>query len=122
MAGSAIESWIKRMAASPLVVIGASGGAMQFTPNVSLFRLVSCSLQEVLAQRSGHRALDLVPFEILPHFDRQPAELLEKARRYSGQVDHAIWCLADGAAVATTSGGTSVRIGSASCLYGGDFS
>jgi hypothetical protein len=122
LAGSAIESWIKRLAASPLVLIGASGGAMQFTPNVSLFRLMSCSVQEVLAQRSGHRALGLVPFEILPHFDRQPAELREKARRYSEQVDEAIWCVADGAAVATTSAGAVVRIGAVSCLRGGDFS
>ncbi len=64
----------------------------------------------------------MVPFEILPHFDRQPAELLDKARHYSEQMDHATWCVTDGAAVATTSGGTVVRIDSVSCLRGGEFS
>ena len=97
------------MTASPLFFIGASGDAMQFTPDVSLFRLVSCSVQEVLVQRSDHRALDMVPFEIFPHFDRQPDELLDKARHYSEQMDHATWCVTDDAAVATTSGGTVVH-------------
>jgi peptidase E len=122
LAGSAIESWITNPRSGLRVLIGASGGAMQFTRNISLFRLTAHSLQDVLTQRANHRALGLVPFEILPHFDRQPAELVEAARRYSEHVDHAIWCLADGAALIATSDHAPATIGAVSCLRGGRFS
>ena len=102
-------------------LVGASGGAMQLTPNLSLFRLTHHDVRLVLEQRDDHAAMGLVPFEILPHHDRQAPELLAAVRQYSAAIDNDIWCLADGAAVVREADGSIVCIGEARCLRGGVF-
>ena len=102
-------------------LVGASGGAMQLTPNLSLFRLLQHDVSQVLEQRRDHAALGLVPFEILPHHDRQSPELLAAVRQYSAAIDNDIWCLADGAAVVQEADGSIGCIGQARCLRGGVF-
>ena len=102
-------------------LVGASGGAMQLTPNLSLFRLMQHDVSQVLDQRHDHAALGLVPFEILPHHDRQTPELLVAVRQYSAAIDNDIWCLADGAAVVQEADGSIGCIGQARCLRAGVF-
>ena len=72
---------------------------MQLTRNVSLFRLLTTSLDNVLADRSEYDALGLVAYEILPHINRLELSFLEKVRYYSEQVDHDVIGLADGTAL-----------------------
>lgn len=108
-------------AKSPLV-FGASGGAMQLTPNLSLFRLQDHSVAEVLRERGRFAAMGVVAFEVLPHHDRQPASLLDAVRYYSEGVANDIWCLADGAAVLQDASGSLSVIGNARCLRRGAFS
>ncbi len=92
---------------------------MQLTPNLSLFRLLKHDVAEVLDQRKDHAAMGLVPFEILPHCDRQPAELMAAVLAYSRAIDTDIWCLDDGAAVVQEPDGSLRTIGNARCLRDG---
>lgn len=81
------------------LVVAASGGSMQLTKNVSLFRLVNNPLEKVLAERNEYDALGIVEYEVLPHLDRLESSFLEKVRRYSERMDHDVIGLADGAAL-----------------------
>jgi|688.fasta_scaffold679388_2 hypothetical protein len=102
-------------------LLGASGGAMQLTPNISLFRLQHHSVAEVLRDRDQFAALGMVDFEVLPHSDRHPASLLDAVRHYSEGVDNDIWTLADGAAVWQDASGALSTTGDARCLRRGEF-
>jgi len=85
------------------LIVGASGGSMQLTRNVSLFRLRSMPLEEVFANRGKYKALGVVGNELLPHVNRFEPPFLETVRRYSERVAHDVIALADGAAVLHTS-------------------
>ena len=77
---------------------------MQLTKNLSLFRLLTSALDEVLANRSEYTALCVVDYEILPHLNRFDPLFLEMVRRYSERVAHDVIGLADGAAILHRSG------------------
>ena len=81
------------------LIVAASGGSMQLTKNVSLFRLLSATLDEVVAHRGEYEALGVVDYELLPHLDRFEPSFMETVRCYSERVAHDIIALADGAAV-----------------------
>ncbi len=81
------------------LIVAASGGSQQLTKNVSLFRLLTATLDEVFKDRSEYEALGFVDYEILPHLNRFEPSFLEMVRRYSERVDHDVIGLADGAAV-----------------------
>lgn len=81
------------------LIVAASGGAMQLTKNVSLFRLFSATVDDAVANRGEYEAIGLVDYELLPHLNRHDATFLEKVRRYSERVQQDVIALADGAAV-----------------------
>jgi peptidase E len=85
------------------LIVAASGGSMQLTKNVSLFRLLSAPLEEVLDSRGEYEALGAIEYEILPHLNRFEVSFLETVRRYSERVAHDVIGLADGAALLHTS-------------------
>ena len=95
------------------LIVGASGGSMQLTRNLSLFRLLSAPLDEVCGQHAKYEALGLVDYEVLPHLNRFEARFLETVRCYSERVAHDIIALADGAAVLHTDGGDYSCVGTA---------
>jgi peptidase E len=90
---------LRRSLAAGRLIVAASGGSMQLTRNVSLFRLLTASLDDVLAHHGEYEGLGLVGYEILPHLNRLNASFLENVRRYSEGVAHDVVALADGAAV-----------------------
>lgn len=98
---SGLAGSLREFAATDRLIVGASGGAMQVTMNVSLFRLLSWNVEEVIASRSGFDGLGLVGYEILPHLNRHDAAFIEKVRQYSELVEHDIVALEDGAAAVT---------------------
>lgn len=98
-----LSSRLRQFLAPGRLIVGASGGSMQFTKNVSLFRLLSTTLEEVLAKRGDYEALGIVGYELLPHLNRCEPSFLETVRRYSERVDHDVIALADGTAVLHTS-------------------
>ena len=81
------------------LVVASSGGAMQLTPNVSLYRLRSSDVDGVMATRDEFSGLNLVSFELLPHLNRHDPAFLEKVRRYSERIPNDIVALDDGAAI-----------------------
>jgi peptidase E len=82
------------------LVVGASGGAMQLTPNLSLHRLLRSEVAEVLAERAGHEGLGLVGFEFLPHLNRHGERFIDRVLAYSEAVPHDIVGAHDGGAIA----------------------
>lgn len=89
-------------------VVAASGGAMQVTKNVSLFRLETCPLAEVVAHHAEFESLGIVGYELLPHLNRLEPSFVETVRRYSEYLSHDVIALADGAAVLHSAAGQSV--------------
>ena len=114
-------TWLSDAFETGRSLLGASGGAMQFTTNVSIFRLLELDVDSVLEQREQYQGLGLVPFEILPHFDRHSPEFIEKVRLYSERAKSDIWCLPDGTAVAVVDNGSVVPIGNPKRLIAGTF-
>jgi dipeptidase E len=90
---------LQRYLTAGRMIVAASGGSMQFTKNVSLFRLLNVALDEVLEKRSEYEAIGVVDYEILPHLNRFEPSFLEIVRRYSEFVDNDVIGLADGAAI-----------------------
>lgn len=93
------------------LVVAASVGSMQLTKNISLFRLVTTPLDNVLAEHPKYAALGIVEYEILPHVNRLESAFLEKVRRYSEEVPHDVFGLADGAALLYTNSNDFLFIG-----------
>lgn len=89
---------LRNFIASSRLVVAASGGAMQLTANVSLFRLQASDTDEVIGGLAGHEGLHIVPYEILPHLNRHDDSFLEKVRIYSESIPRSILALVDGAA------------------------
>ena len=93
---------LRQCLAAGRVIVAASGGAMQLTRNVSLFRLLTTTVEEVMSHRDDYEALGVVGYEILPHLNRLETSFLEAVRHYSERVPHDVIALADGAAVLHT--------------------
>ena len=111
-----LRAWLQHRLASAPVVVATSGGAMQLTRNVSLFRLLQIDVQTVVRERSLYGALGCVPFEVLPHLNRQAPAFIEQVVEYSAQTAVDIWCLPDGAAVVWSEGSGVTTIGAARLL------
>lgn len=116
-----LRAWLQGCLKAAPVVVAASGGAMQLTPNVSLFRLLHNDVQTVVRERGQYGALGCVPFEVLPHFDRQVPAFIDLVRQYSAQATADIWCLPDGTAVACSQDGKVTAIGAARLLRCGQW-
>ncbi|MEZ4656511.1 MAG: Type 1 glutamine amidotransferase-like domain-containing protein [Caldilineaceae bacterium] len=110
---------IPQYLAAGRLVIAASGGAMQFTPNVSLFRLVNNPVAEVLVTHAEYQALGIVDYELLPHLNKLDTAFLEKVQRYSEGIQHDIVALADGAVLIHEAAGAYRCVGQAVKLRGG---
>ena len=108
---SGIPRAIKNCLAAGRLVLGASGGAMQFTTNVSVYRLLAQSVETVAAEHPGYAALGLVEYELLPHLNGLDEEFLAKVRRYSESLSSDIVALEDGAAMIHESNGKVSCIG-----------
>jgi dipeptidase E len=90
---------LRQCFAAGRLIVAASGGALLLTPNVSLFRLESESVDDVLATRGRFDALTAVRYEFLPHVNRLDDAMLDKVRQYAGRVDAEVIGVADGGAL-----------------------
>jgi hypothetical protein len=59
---SRLSEGLERLRAAGGTIVGASGGAMQLRPNVSLFRLLTLSVDDVLSEWASHTAMGLGGF------------------------------------------------------------
>jgi len=110
---------LREFAAAGRLIVGASGGAMQLTSNVSLFRLLSETLDAVVAARHEFGGLEIVGYEILPHLNKHDASFLEKVRRYSELVPAEVVAVEDGAALIIDGSGDCKCVGVAVRFRGG---
>jgi len=113
LAKSGLLAELVGFARSGGLVVGASGGAMQLTPNISLHRLLRSEVAEVLAGRAGHEGLGLVGFEFLPHLNRHGKAFIERVRAYSSAVPHDIVGVDDGGAISVATNGEVSVVGRA---------
>ena len=96
---SGLSGYLRQFLQNDGVLIAASGGSMQLTKNLSLFRLHGASLNETLATRGELEALAIFDYELLPHYNRFGGDFIRKVRQYSEHVNHEIVALNDGAAL-----------------------
>ena len=68
-----------------------------YEQRLSLFRLLSSTVDEVVEEHEEYAALGMVDYELLPHLNRHDSAFLEKVRRYSNGCRHDIVALDDGA-------------------------
>jgi peptidase E len=99
MLRTGLSGRLRQCVALDRLIVAASGGALLLTPNVSLYRLQSESLEEVLDTRGRYDGMSALPYEVLPHVNRWDDAFLDKVARYSAKVENDIIALADGAAV-----------------------
>lgn len=108
---SGLSGRLRQCAVAGRLIVGAGGGALLLTPNVSVMRLQQEPLADVLATRARFEALGAVPYEVVPHRDRWPAAFLDKVQAYSAQLDHDVLALADGGAMLHLAGAPPVSDG-----------
>ena len=99
MLRTGLSGRLRQCASLDRLIVAASGGALLLTPNVSLYRLQSESVESVLETRGRFEGMNAVPYEVLPHVDRWDEAFLERVTHYSAKVDNDIIALADGAAL-----------------------
>lgn len=116
---SGLASRLQQCLAAGSLIIGASGGALQLTRNVSLFRLVDEPLDQVLAEHHEYVGLNFVGYEFLPHLNRLESSFLDKVRGYSERLAHDIIALSDGAAVLHTTSDDFQCVGGAARFHSG---
>ncbi len=102
-----IHEWITRNASSPqpIPIVGASGGAMQLSANVSIVRLLSVDLPTVLRERNSYHGLALADLEVVPHFQSQPAHRRAVLAEYAASARVEVWGLEDGAGLVCSDDG-----------------
>ena len=99
IARSGMAEGLRAYLSSGRPIVAASGGAMQFTANVSLYRLLTSTVDEVVGDHAAHSGLGFVGYELLPHLNTLDAAFVDKVRRYSERVPCDVVALEDGAAV-----------------------
>ena len=113
LAESGLQHHLRRFTEGGGLVVAASGGMMQLTLSISLYRLLDGEVDEILRAKPQLEGLGFVACEVLPHFDRQGPAFLERVRQYSSAVAHDIIALADGAAMLCAPGRETRYVGSA---------
>lgn len=93
---------LRQCAAVGRLIVAAGAGAQLLTPNVSLQRLLSEPLDEVMRTRGRFDTIGAVRFEVLPHADRGPADVADRLAAYSARVDGDVVAIADGGALFPT--------------------
>lgn len=97
-------------------VVGASGGAVALSANVSVFRLLTRNVDEVVRTRDEHEGLQLVPFEIIPHWEGATDAFGASARAYRSRTEAEVWLLPDASAIVHGGPYDRLRIGAAERL------
>lgn len=99
LAKSGLDSRLADFVADGGLVVAASGGAMQLTQNLSLYRLLTSDVEDVVATRPAYEGLGVVDVEFLPHLNRHASSFMAKVQQYSETVPNDIVALEDGGAL-----------------------
>jgi peptidase E len=96
---SGIADGLRRFLSTGGLVVAASGGATQFAANLSLYRLLTSTVDVVVGEHAAYAGLGLAGYELLPHFNTLDPAFVDKIQRYSERVPCDIVALEDGAAI-----------------------
>jgi hypothetical protein len=99
MLRTGLSGRLRQCASLERLIVTASGGSLLLTPNVSLYRLQSESVEAVLETRGRFDGMSAVAYEVLPHLNRWDREFLDKVSDYSSRIDNDVIGVPDGAAV-----------------------
>lgn len=93
-----LDKFFRKTARKEKIFIGHCGGAVLLSSNASWVRLRTEDIGDVLDKHSEYRALDLVNFEFLPHYNRfkKEQEFLQKVIEYSIGIKNPIYACNDG--------------------------
>ncbi|WP_163100868.1 Type 1 glutamine amidotransferase-like domain-containing protein [Peribacillus alkalitolerans] len=78
------------------ILIGVSGGAVQFGHNAGLFQLFVSNMEKTLQNLPELQTLSIVPFEFLPHFNRWNQDFIDQVLLYSKITGASILACNDG--------------------------
>lgn len=81
------------------IIIGNSGGSMQVTKSVNLYKLFFDGLEKVIKEFDDLLVLGLVDFEFLPHYNRHKKEFIALVQQYTVRLDITVYGCADGGAI-----------------------
>lgn len=81
------------------IIIGNSGGSMQVTRSVNLYKLFCDGLEKVIKEYDDLLALGLVNFEFLPHYNLHKEEFIALVQQYTIWLDITVYGCADGGAI-----------------------
>jgi peptidase E len=110
---------LRQCAAAGRLIVGAGAGAMLLTPNVSLYRLQTDAVDDVIESRGRYDTLGAVSYEVLPHSNQLAPAVLDRVRQYSSRISHDIVLMCDGSAIFPTGTGTFDVVGRATRYRGG---
>jgi len=79
------------------ILVGVSGGSLQLTKTVAIYRAFIGSLSDITDEDYvGLSALNLVGFEFLPHYNRWNQEFIDTIKAYSAKFSCLIYACRDG--------------------------
>lgn len=90
---------LRHAAMGGTLIVTSSAGSLLMTPNVSLYRLKTESVDQVMSNWWRFDGTGAVAYEVLPHADRWEAPFLERVLDYSARLDHDIIGVPDGGAL-----------------------
>lgn len=100
---SGLISFLHEFAEKGGIIAGLSAGAHILTPHIRLAGLQGLDPDENDVGLRNFKALDIAPFEVLPHFDRS-ARAQSILRTYSLKARYPIYAIPDGAGVVVENG------------------
>ncbi|MGK5082667.1 Type 1 glutamine amidotransferase-like domain-containing protein [Bdellovibrionota bacterium FG-1] len=100
---SGLLSFLKDFADQGGIFAGLSAGAHILSPHIGLAGAVGLDPDENEVGLKNFKALGLVPFEVLPHFDKSPGKLAA-IQRYSRRSVYPIYACPDGAGIVVEKG------------------
>ena len=77
-------------------LVGMSAGAIIQTPNINLAGIPYFNADENLVSLKSKSALNLVDFEVFPHFDIKDRKEMQELKKYSQKRQRKIYLLPDG--------------------------
>lgn len=72
---------------------------MQLTKSVCLYKLFNDGLEKALSEYESLRALELVNFEFLPHYNRHDDSFISLIKQYTKETGIIVYSCADGGAI-----------------------
>lgn len=92
-------SVLQSFAAKGGTIVGVSGGGVLLGKNAALFKLFQNDLTTAFEHRDNLKALGLVNFEFLPHYNRWNDSFKQAVEKYTSMTDATVYACDDGSGI-----------------------